>query len=526
MSEGYYGSLMGLTNQQLLELSVLAGLKVSYAEKGKKPYVDALEDYCAKRCKTIWKRLDGFEKELVGICALSDGLPDKDALNKLLKKWEFDEFQTERIPHLWTYLRKDSKVRLMLPNGKLPTELCDIVKMDLFFEKANVPEPLQPNPAEKAVSREDRIFELRLLLDAISNSSPHSFSPVNYALMLMQKVGLEDVVFKNGLLCDPKWAESLCDMKVAGALLLAINGYSSTMNFLKDEDLAKQLFSRYLSTYSGEDRLCRFTLKSDHNLNVARHILVSALKKLPVGQKIDFAPLLEVCVKHGFLRGTDPAVISQNEMTVFETWKTVQETYACIMLSCLCALGMVDLVWSEKLTVGGRETVKSLAVTELGQYIMEVQTKPYVPKDPPGKVIVSPDFTVTIQPPVRPILGKYPHDTLLTNIGDGKYALDFNAFVKMLSYGVPQAEIKSLFKSSPLPENVSETIDRWISKIATAKTRQAYVIETDDVYLLAEILNRLGDMAEPMDEYEIDPDQIKELETSARHMESLIRINN
>jgi hypothetical protein len=187
---------------------------------------------------------------------------------------------------------------------------------------------------------------------------------------------------------------------------------------------------------------------------------------------------------------------------------------------------MVDLVWSERLTTPGRETIKQLALTSLGRHILSGSKKDYKILEPRGRVVIQPDFKASFIRPLRPFIGDLFIKDILSATPEGELLLDFQTYVRVMEMGMEGNDFRSELTRAcrgEMPENVSKELDRWVESSRTASIREAYLIEAEDIYLLAEVMNLLGPLAKTAEGREIDLSQVEALKKSAWRSGSYVK---
>jgi hypothetical protein len=538
----------------------IAGISVSPTYRGL-DYGKVLYDDSNENVKSIFEELVGCDKELVDEYALSIGNPRVCDLNKILVRWGRPEITGSpnvkpELPHVWLLL-ENTRTRFLFPRGTLLPEIADLaVERRLNVSLSKQTEP-QPNPRSKKICREDRIFELKLMFEHYLKGQWDYLSEKS-ALQEMSYFGYDEVCFNNGLFCEPKDVEDFYSLKVFSALMMLTIGCAPDIPQCYPESNAAlvlaifHMFTQYLDR--GVNFLPLDILTFRQVYDVPHHLIFRELQCLAEGVSMDFDAFLEN------LKRVD--CNSSNSKIKFNRRSGCCQFYSSInhirkpvteaILSILCAMGMVNLEWTERLCVGDLETIKSLEVTRLGRFILsepadsfktiyrgqtpidyeefEARSSMWDYKElaPKGSLYIAPDFTVTVQGAVLPIPGyNVLLKSLLSKNSSGDLILDFDAFVRFMELGMTTDKFLSVIRSSfaEVPKNVMAKLRKWIKLSRRPKIRTAYLLETDDAFLLAELKTLLGPMASNVDGIEIDPSEKEELEKCALRTGAYVKFN-
>ncbi|MDR1643202.1 MAG: hypothetical protein LBT59_26205 [Clostridiales bacterium] len=542
-------------------LGEIAGISMAPTYPGL-DYAKLFNDDSKECVNKVFEELEGCDKELVDEYALSIGKPRVGDLNKILARWGQPKITSSpndqpELPHVYQLL-ENMRTRLLFPHGTLLPEIADLaVERRLNASLSKQTEP-QPNPRSKKICREDRIFELKLMFEHYLKRQWDYLSEKRIALQEMTYLGYDEVCFNNGLFCEPKDVEEFYSLKVFSALMMLTVGYAPDFPRYYQESNAAfvliifQIFSQELDCSISILPLDYYAFGQVNN--VPHHLIFRELQSLAEGVSIDFDAFLENLKRAGYYSSNSKIILNHKGgwHEFYSTSNHICKPVTEAILSILCALGMVNLEWTERLYVGDLETIKSLEVTKLGRFILsepadsfkminrgqtpidyeefEARSSMWDYKElaPKGALYIAPDFTVTVQGAVLPIPGYNVFlKSLLSKNSSGDLVLDFDAFARFMELGMTTDKFLDVIRSSfaEVPKNVMAKLRKWIKLSRRPKIRTAYLLETDDAFLLAELKTLLGPMASNVDGIEIDPSETENLEKCALRAGNYVKFN-
>ena len=360
---------------------------------------------------------------------------------------------------------------------------------------------------------------------------------------LSELIGYDEVCDSRGEFCMPRDAEKITDFKIglpfftlaanSGLVDIDESGNvkpSSRAPALLSKsggELAKLLFDYYMKSDDIQDiRYIANISTNDYVHSIkwseCRMPIIGLLKGCPGNKFVKFSDFskyamvlcrnffkrlfrYDVYVKGSYYRswgGYNPG------------WAECEEQVLRLILSFLCAIGMVDVAYTENVSLMDDDDedfcvgIAGFRINKLGMWILGMADA-YVDSHvaeyqiEEGSLTVLPDYTVVISG----LKCRIEHETylsqFLTKVSiDGNaavYKIDFPSMVKAHRMGLlPSAVGKYLKKSTsrPMPENVGRSLADWEGKVGRVSIRTVTVLEAGDALLLEELksIKGMGDI--------------------------------
>ncbi|MDR1643208.1 MAG: hypothetical protein LBT59_26235 [Clostridiales bacterium] len=521
----YSSTLDRIKSERIQELLRLANLRVEKNRK-KVEYVRQLGRYVIDGgWREIFESLNANEKELVLSCARAGGTIAQEELKRIAKNMQTKlHGRSNNLP--FHILKPTSKAHIFFPGGTMPEDLCELIvesqgELFVIAEKRKALSFPRSNQASKRISRESRLFQLCYVVEYVHRFSVCKESPQADIKEFLAFFAMEDVCFRDGQLCQnnsPRFG------KVAAALHYLDHCMSYIEKaFAPGFDFALRAFASCKNQAGIETGLTTFHYSDALNADTYRPVLFDILKSLPLGQDTSFESILALLEEKRFLSDKKRVIGEVKGVPVSIPIRQARSEYAQAILQILCAIGMVDLVWIESPILNGIETISQVSVTRLGSVILSGSGEPYEEIEPTGRTFFNDDLTITIIDPVRPLQDGFFLKELTRPNGLGSYVFDFQSFTDLKKLDFPVEDFKSrLQEICEVPQSFLDSLDKWEADSCSAEARNVFVIETDDIYLMAEILNMLGGLATPAEGAEVDESQIELHEQAANDAEMYV----
>lgn len=517
----------------------------------------------------VWDKLSECERDFVSYIVRYDGKEYLPSTIEYAKKYNFAleyhtkwgakrsilddyEYSNSRLKFL-SIINKHipkTKAAIFFPSGKdMPPFVLDILKKVVEPMKFEYGEYVK-SAKDYIICRENKIGDFAAVVRFAGSENMKvkdgTFEITKAKLAKMvETIKLEEVCDDNGRFCTPKEPKRSSDFKVAlPVFVLAVNAGLLEIDMsgnvlpgrksiewlaLPHNKLAKKIFDSYVHDNKiYEFNYIPYITTYDGDSNIAWHLcrkpIIDLLKTCPVDKFVKFDDLekyAKIFCGNFFRKNIHCDVMikgyksqSYNYYNYYgrhtPDWDECEAQLIRLILSFLCALGMIDIAYTEKV-----ERIKDnyndfcigiagVRITKLGAWILGMADEYETPEsisvqNAEGEILVQPDYSVIISG----LKVRIEHETylskFLTKISIDEnaaiYKIDFQSIIRAFDNGITPQKIKVYLKKSisrQLPENVERSLDDWQAKVGRVKIQNITVIETDDNLLLEEIKHIKG----------------------------------
>jgi len=526
---------------------------------------DLAEFYAKKEnIEAIWNELNECERDFVTYIVQYDGTEYRPTTIEYAKKHNFT-LETENMwggkervydsnwryaHYLFLHMLKNAfpktKATMLFPSGKdTPPFVKDVLESivpPFRFEY----EEISPAKDNYVICREHRLGDFAAVVRFVSGEKlkakkdTYDITKAKLA-KLAETAGFDEVCDKEGKFCTPKEAKRNNDFKVAtplfvlaansGLVDVALSGdvspgrRSPQLLALSNHELAKKLFADYMRKNKiYELHYITYVTAYDGNFNIewdeCRKPIIKLLKNCPVEKFIrfeDFDKYARIFCGNFFRRLVRCAIMLKGYDFGYNYWGSYEPDWdECesqiirLILSFLCAIGMVDIAYSENVVrikegddfcVG----ISAFRITKLGAWIFglsgiyEASEEISRPDSLEGGLVVLPDYSVVISG----LKCRIEHETylskFLTKVTNDEHAavykIDFQSAIRAFDLGITPQKVLSYLKSAsdkPIPDNVIRSFNDWQAKTGRVKIKTITMLQTDDPLLLEEIRHIKG----------------------------------
>jgi hypothetical protein len=462
-----------------------------------------------------YNNLSNGEKALIYIYVLSDRHPDEILVSDLAKKYHIAS--ARRDSGVYAYVAKTSAMNVFF--------LYNAQMHDTVFQrlKAVLPSPLKsavvtPPEGCPMLCRSDRISDFSsMALYFASNkvATDAKGMATKAALAKMREYGNWDDIAQSpdGDLCSCKEAKKSRDMMISPAMFLISTcaGYldeerdNTSILSASDEELASHAYNCYLD-YDEVTEIVFFpSLRPNAyspNWLKPRKFVDGLLRDLPIGKFVDFESFQYYARLKNYRFATDSIgdVVRPNlYQDLYYSWAAYERRLLDAILRCYCALGIVDLTFTQKDVVYDEKSksieIHAIRFTSFGAHLMGMKSD-YVPKpkrETESGLVVTPDFYIHIVGK-KAILENIPYFSQFFTQNRGSdesvsFKIELSGLFKALDLNITGEEVLHELESAsskPLPENVVRTWEGWVEKSSKISIRKVTLIDMDDRETLSE----------------------------------------
>ncbi|MDR2752173.1 MAG: hypothetical protein LBC41_16070, partial [Clostridiales bacterium] len=443
---------------------------------------------------SIYSNATERDKKLVNLFVRAGGYPDFRLIST------FSTTSSRRTFNPRGCLQKDDPVRALFLNKTIPAVTLRFLESVIPLPQLNTSE-YAPTQDDILICRETRATDLATFAVIFKEKGLKIYGPYNkiskaHAANALAVGGWDEIcVTKSGKLCAPEKAPDLGCFTITSALyFIAI--HIGLFNKVTPEyvdapyhELAAHGYEVFLRCANPAILPGDLIGSGPSDIITYSKYITDALKLCPVGRFISYDKFDD------YLRAKSGGPLSIVDNTI---WDECESSSIQFFLSCYCALGMVDLSWRQIGGKSGYVSVTGLRLTNLGAWILGLAKdyEPLIPAQPaiPGsRIVVSPDFTATVngsksQLELCPYLSRF--FTRKSNGASSTYTLDCEGVFKMLDQEETlESLIQFLVSNSarPMPENVITALRTWYNSTGDAKIRSVQVISSKKLAVLDKI---------------------------------------
>jgi hypothetical protein len=496
----------------------------------------------------IYKSVNEGEKKLIDLYLVNEGYPDPEMVEELAKVYSMKGPSSYSFEYyddygkVWGYIDRGSPAAALFPGHYyMPSFIYSVLSKTI--EKKRMPsdcEEYVPLNTDKVICREHRLtdFATMALYCAGTNVAIGARGLASKAALAKMAGNLkwDDVFDCNGKFVQAKEAPKACNLRITAsmymlAMLSNLFDKNSEMARLAQgapqHEIAKGLLKCYLENQLYDEEVflqgLKFSFETPRWVG-SRKAVSRILTGLTPGKfyKYDDFEKWVKTTSYGFLFAHVGAGMDKHYYETeyaYTGWELSENRTMHVMLTFFCAMGLVDLAFSESTVRYYKEKDRELAqfidevvivstrvtglrLTQLGAFVLGMENSYEVKELKKGNeigLVVTPDFFVVLdgrktQLDHSPYLSRFLER--MPEIGDtATYKIDFSGFVRALDQGISGNEIIEYLKESsvkPVPENVLKTIEDWNERSKKIRIQKITVVETDDEFLLAELAGIKG----------------------------------
>lgn len=521
---------------------VLKALGIKATGKIKAKKIQLLLDFYSDKegIKNIWESLNAYEKELLTCIVQSDYHPDRNDLDKIVKKHSVT-IKYRSYYNRNGYFEEGSKLSAIVIERQVPQcirlELAKIIpRYQPKFETLKDMEELKGCDGQ-IINREDRYSDFDMLIKFVNNQKVPATKANGLmsksSLLKFHKIAAYEDVFQDDIFEMSKIRKS-SDTTVSygmvqlllAADILEINkdtfrlGENAAYFIGLDVSMkAKFLFERYMKNRYTIDECKSITANKFHfsrtsyDLTGPRQVIIDSLKMCPTQEWIvasEFKKQIK-SMNYSFLRSVvnDVSIRDDYYSQYYGTpgWYDFEFYFIdVVLMEYLSVLGVVDIVTcnaSDDYDTRTFPVVEYFRVTALGMFLLGITDK-YISKQKSilaeaKGIVVQPDFDIIVPNGTQRMAHEIYFERFLTKTTEDAevsvFKLDFSGMVKALEIGMKIHEIRDYMQNCstvPIPENVISMLGDWETGSKRIRIRTVTIVETDDNFLLEEIKNYKG----------------------------------
>lgn len=557
----------------LPNLIKIAGIKSASTRKA--DMVSALDEYLSNRQNVIriWNNLGDLEKEIIEEFIRSEGALDRSDVEEIFKKHNREYKRRSYGDYFVDNLGENCQARLFFIGNTIPAPILSVLKT--FVKPVELKYTALEKLKEKdvhalAVIREsfekDFINVIMLANRARLGATRGRGAPTKPAAVKINEAleNKEPLTEDLNHIGDIRTVEQTT--RVYGVSLLLIesgilkerDGIFAVENkaeeFLKLNivDKCDMLLKAYIESGINElDRIreIKTRITGQPRFKSCREVILKYLLGCPVDKWIPVSELLKFIKKNdrNFLVKLTGEISTYDDYhryycTRYQSWEDIEGRFIeIVLLEYLSSVGIVDAALMERQDDYGSInyfSVEYIRLTPLGAYVLGASNGySFEEKEDGSGFVVQPNYDIVVANGSM----KHSHVLFFDRFADKQsedmvvvYKLTFKSMVNALDNGISIKEIIEYLKeycNKEIPENVLLTLQDWERESKRIRIRTVTIVETDDKYLLEELMSYKTIKSNILKElpytFEIDGKSVnkvkREIEKKSRFAEVVIK---